>query len=46
MYILNADHPWMQHTKAPNASVGETVKARPKQFSVMNKLKKRALKVP
>ncbi|KAL1542720.1 Calcium-dependent protein kinase 8 [Salvia divinorum] len=40
------DHPWMQHTKtAPNVSVVETVKARPKQFSVMNKLKKRALKV-
>lgn len=31
--------------KAPTASVGEAVKARPKQFSVMNKLKKRALKV-
>ncbi|XP_047980288.1 calcium-dependent protein kinase 8-like [Salvia hispanica] len=40
------DHPWMQHMKkAPTASVGEAVKARPKQFSVMNKLKKRALKV-
>nr|DAD29749.1 TPA_asm: hypothetical protein HUJ06_031217 [Nelumbo nucifera] len=40
------DHPWIQNAKkAPNVSLGETVKARLKQFSVMNKLKKRALKV-
>ncbi|MBA0608946.1 hypothetical protein Godav_021101 [Gossypium davidsonii] len=40
------DHPWLQNAKkAPNVSLGETVKARLKQFSVMNKLKKRALKV-
>ncbi|KAF6158579.1 hypothetical protein GIB67_040093 [Kingdonia uniflora] len=40
------DHPWLQHVKkAPNVSLGETVKARLKQFSVMNKLKKRALRV-
>ncbi|GAV57294.1 Pkinase domain-containing protein/EF_hand_5 domain-containing protein [Cephalotus follicularis] len=40
------DHPWLQHAKkAPNVSLGETVKARLKQFSVMNKLKKRALRV-
>lgn len=31
--------------EAPNVSLGETVKARLKQFSVMNKLKKRALRV-
>ncbi|KAF6134044.1 hypothetical protein GIB67_038335 [Kingdonia uniflora] len=40
------DHPWLQHVKkAPNVSLGETVKARLKQFFVMNKLKKRALRV-
>ncbi|XVF75804.1 hypothetical protein PTKIN_Ptkin13bG0216400 [Pterospermum kingtungense] len=40
------DHPWLQNAKkAPNVSLGETVKARLKQFSVMNKLKKRALRV-
>ncbi|PIN06911.1 Ca2+/calmodulin-dependent protein kinase, EF-Hand protein superfamily [Handroanthus impetiginosus] len=39
-------HPWLQNAKkAPNVSLGETVKARLKQFSVMNKLKKRALRV-
>ncbi|KAJ8449468.1 hypothetical protein Cgig2_002265 [Carnegiea gigantea] len=40
------DHPWLQNIKkAPNVSLGETVKARLKQFSMMNKLKKKALKV-
>ncbi|KAG8388995.1 hypothetical protein BUALT_Bualt02G0183400 [Buddleja alternifolia] len=40
------EHPWLQNIKkAPNVSLGETVKARLKQFSVMNKLKKRALRV-
>ncbi|KAI3782554.1 hypothetical protein L2E82_12605 [Cichorium intybus] len=40
------DHPWIQNAKkAPNVSLGETVKARLKQFSFMNKLKKRALRV-
>ena len=43
---LNADHTWLQNAKkAPNVSLGETVRARLKQFSVMNKLKKSALKV-
>ncbi|KAF6163332.1 hypothetical protein GIB67_025196 [Kingdonia uniflora] len=38
------DHPWLQHVKkAPNVSLGETVKARLKQFSVMNNLKRRVL---
>lgn len=42
----NIDHPWLVHAKkASNVSLGETVKARLKQFSVMNKLKKRALRV-
>nr|WDD38933.1 calcium-dependent protein kinase-like protein [Fagopyrum tataricum] len=40
------EHPWLQNIKkAPNVSLGETVKARLKQFSMMNKLKKRALRV-
>ncbi|KAK7345058.1 hypothetical protein VNO77_15443 [Canavalia gladiata] len=40
------DHPWLQdEKKAPNVSLGETVRARLMQFSVMNKLKKRALRV-
>ncbi|XP_024025214.1 calcium-dependent protein kinase 8 [Morus notabilis] len=40
------EHPWLQNAKkAPNVSLGETVRARLKQFSVMNKLKKRALGV-
>ncbi|KAF8398387.1 hypothetical protein HHK36_017314 [Tetracentron sinense] len=40
------DHPWLQNAKkAPNVPLGETVRARLKQFSVMNKLKKRALRV-
>lgn len=40
------DHPWLQNAKkAPDVSLGETVRARLKQFSLMNKLKKRALRV-
>ncbi|KAJ4904067.1 Calcium-dependent protein kinase 14 [Raphanus sativus] len=40
------DHPWIQDGKnAPNVSLGESVRARLKQFTVMNKLKKRALRV-
>lgn len=43
---LITDHPWIQNAKkAPNVNLGETVKARLKQFSMMNKLKKRALQV-
>lgn len=46
VYSLIADHPWLQNAKkAPNVSLGETVRARLKQFSMMNKLKKRALRV-
>jgi len=44
--LLFAEHPWIQNAKkAPNVPLGETVRARLKQFSVMNKLKKRALRV-
>ncbi|GAB2221584.1 hypothetical protein Drorol1_Dr00012769 [Drosera rotundifolia] len=40
------DHPWLQNIKkAPNVPLGEAVKARLLQFSIMNKLKKRALRV-
>ncbi|TYH27980.1 hypothetical protein ES288_A02G109900v1, partial [Gossypium darwinii] len=40
------EHPWLQNAnKAPNVPLGETMKARLKQFSIMNKLKKRALRV-
>ncbi|KAH0987512.1 hypothetical protein GBA52_014689 [Prunus armeniaca] len=38
------DHPWIQNAKkAPNVPLAETVRARLKQFSIKNKLKKRAL---
>ncbi|WZY80790.1 hypothetical protein YC2023_027174 [Brassica napus] len=40
------EHPWIHKTNnAPNVSLGETVKARLKQFSAMNKLKTLALRV-
>ncbi|CAJ2673201.1 calcium-dependent protein kinase 8-like protein [Trifolium pratense] len=40
------DHPWLQNAKtAPNVSLGEAVRSRLMQFSVMNKLKKTALRV-
>ncbi|XP_074570147.1 calcium-dependent protein kinase 20-like [Curcuma longa] len=40
------DHPWLQNAKkAPTVNLGETVAARLQQFSVMNKLKKKALRV-
>ncbi|MBA0777972.1 hypothetical protein Gotri_005913, partial [Gossypium trilobum] len=39
------EHSWLQNAKkAPNVPFGEIVKVRLKQFSVMNKVKKRALK--
>ncbi|PWA98446.1 EF-hand domain pair [Artemisia annua] len=40
------EHPWLFDAKAaPNVSLGEVVRSRLKQFQVMNKLKKRALRV-
>eukprot|EP00249_Psilotum_nudum_P023167 c28768_g2_i3 orf=435-2036(+) len=40
------DHPWLQNAKkAPNIPLGDVVLTRLKQFSAMNKLKKRALRV-
>lgn len=40
------DHPWIQNAKkASNVPLGDVVRARLKQFSVMNRFKKRALRV-
>ena len=40
------DHPWLQNTRqAPETSLGETVRSRLRQFSAMNKLRKKALRV-
>ncbi|KAL8196093.1 hypothetical protein R6Q57_025093 [Mikania cordata] len=40
------EHPWLFNAKAaPNVSLGEVVRSRLKQFSVMNKFKKQALRV-
>nr|XP_043627929.1 calcium-dependent protein kinase 7-like [Erigeron canadensis] len=40
------EHPWLFNAKAaPNVSLGEVVRSRLKQFAVMNKLKKKALRV-
>ncbi|KAL0440780.1 UNVERIFIED_CONTAM: Calcium-dependent protein kinase [Sesamum radiatum] len=40
------DHPWIQNAKkAPNVPLGDIVRARLKQLSVMNRFKKRALRV-
>ncbi|XP_019154469.1 PREDICTED: calcium-dependent protein kinase 10-like isoform X2 [Ipomoea nil] len=39
------DHPWIQNAKkAPNAPLGDVVRTRLKQFSLMNKFKKKALR--
>ncbi|XP_037442637.1 calcium-dependent protein kinase 22-like [Triticum dicoccoides] len=40
------EHPWLKNAdKAPNVSLGELVRSRLKQFSSMNKFKKKALGV-
>lgn len=40
------EHPWIQNAKkAPNVPLGDIVRTRLKQFSIMNKLKKKALRV-
>uniref|UniRef100_A0A0A9DH90 non-specific serine/threonine protein kinase n=1 Tax=Arundo donax TaxID=35708 RepID=A0A0A9DH90_ARUDO len=40
------EHPWLQHArKAPNVPLGDVVRARLQQFSAMNKLKKKAMRV-
>lgn len=41
-----AEHPWLQNAKkASNVPLGDIVRARLKQFSLMNRFKKRALRV-
>ncbi|KZV56512.1 hypothetical protein F511_22343 [Dorcoceras hygrometricum] len=40
------EHPWIQNAKkVPNVPLGDIVRARLKQFSVMNRFKKKALRV-
>lgn len=40
------EHPWLQNAKkAPNVPLGDVVKSRLKQFSMMNRFKRRALRV-
>ncbi|OAY83544.1 Calcium-dependent protein kinase 13 [Ananas comosus] len=40
------EHPWLQNAKkAPNVPLGDVVKSRLKQFSRMNRFKRRALRV-
>lgn len=44
--VVIADHPWLQNAKkAPNVPLGDIVRMRLKQFSVMNRFKKKALRV-
>jgi hypothetical protein len=43
---LLTEHPWLQNAKkAPNVPLGDIVRSRLKQFSVMNRFKKKALRV-
>uniref|UniRef100_A0ACD6A3U7 Uncharacterized protein n=1 Tax=Avena sativa TaxID=4498 RepID=A0ACD6A3U7_AVESA len=40
------EHPWLQDAKtAPNVPLGDVVRARLKQFAVMNRFKKKAMRV-
>ncbi|KAL6637631.1 hypothetical protein ACP70R_025203 [Stipagrostis hirtigluma subsp. patula] len=40
------EHPWLQNARrAPNVPLGDVVRARLQQFSAMNKLKKKAMRV-
>ncbi|PPD67127.1 hypothetical protein GOBAR_DD35999 [Gossypium barbadense] len=40
------EHPWLQNAKkAPNVPLGDVVKSRLKQFSIMNRFKRKALRV-
>jgi len=42
----NTEHPWLKNAdKASNVSIGEVVRSNLKQFSSMNKFKKKALGV-
>lgn len=45
-FVMRIEHPWLQNANiAPNISLGETVRTRLQQFSVMNRFKKKALRV-
>lgn len=45
-FTIITDHPWLQNAKkAPNVPLGDIVRMRLKQFSVMNRFKKKALRV-
>jgi calcium-dependent protein kinase len=45
--IFFPDHPWLQNAKraADGGNIGEIVRARLKQFSVMNRFKKKVMRV-
>jgi hypothetical protein len=46
LFCLFVDHPWLQNAKkAPNVPLGDIVRTRLRQFSVMNRFKKKALRV-
>ncbi|KAL3615340.1 Calcium-dependent protein kinase 13 [Castilleja foliolosa] len=46
LIFFKPDHPWIQNSKkASNVPLGDIVRTRLKQFSVMNRFKKRALRV-
>lgn len=46
MSIEWAEHPWLHDSKKmPDVPLGDAVRARLQQFSAMNKLKKKALRV-
>lgn len=45
-FSLLVEHPWLQNAKkAPNVPLGDVVKSRLKQFSLMNRFKRKALRV-
>ena len=45
-HFVTAEHPWIQNAKkTSNVPLGDIVRTRLKQFSVMNRFKKRALRV-
>ncbi|KAL2543949.1 Calcium-dependent protein kinase [Forsythia ovata] len=44
-YYQRMEHPWLQNAKkAPNVPLGDVVKSRLKQFSLMNRFKRKALR--
>ena len=45
-FLLGTEHSWLQNAKkASNVPLGDIVRTRLKQFSVMNRFKKKALRV-